>query len=149
MNLLVIISLFTSISIAETKTSIDSKTRISAPNELHSGCDLYVTGVDSKAEFLKFFKDLKLASASRDPDQMVKLINFPMSFNPGKRKLIKDEKDFKRKFSTIFTQKIFEMISKQEVDQLFCRDQGVMFGSGELWIGVVGKKIGIKSINQF
>lgn len=72
-----------------------------------------------------------------------------MNFNAEKRMVIKGEKDFHRYFSTIFTQKIFEMISKQEVDQLFCRDQGVMFGTGELWVGVSGKKIGIKSINQF
>jgi hypothetical protein len=80
---------------------------------------------------------------------MVKLINFPINFNADKRIVIKSEKDFHRYFSTMFTQKIFETISKQEVDQLFCRDQGVVFGSGELWVGGSGKKIGIKSINHF
>jgi hypothetical protein len=114
-----------------------------------SGCDLAVAGFNSKETFLKFFDQLQSATAKKDQAALAKLILYPMRVNGKTPKTIRTPSDFLKNFDSTFTVKIQNVIAKQRADQLFCRDQGVMFGNGELWVGIAKNKIGIKSLNLF
>jgi hypothetical protein len=120
---------------------------VAPPNATSSGCDLAVAGFSSKEPFLKFFDQLLKSAAINDKIQLSDLILYPLQINAKKKYQIHTQVEFQKKFQDVFTLKIQNVVKKQKLDQLFCRDQGVMFGDGELWVGTDGKKIGIKTIN--
>jgi hypothetical protein len=117
--------------------------------EIGGSCpDLSVTGIHSKDEFSNAFKALKTAVAAKDISAISKVIIFPLQVNAKpKRKPIKDEVEFKKEFSSIFTAKVLSAIESQKFEELFCRDQGAMIGDGEAWINERKGKIGIATIN--
>ncbi len=123
-------------------------TRISEANKEHSGCDLEITGIESKSEFLKFFSDLKEAARTPDKTKFGRLVIFPLrvNFNPKSRK-VKSNEELIKDFDRIFTTKVIAAIKAQEVKNIFCRDQGVMIGVGDVWIQQDGKQIGISTVN--
>lgn len=110
-------------------------------------CNLGVTGIEDKAAFIKFFSELKTAFASKDQDAIGKVMLFPFKVNGDKRYSVKDMAEFKKKFNSIFTKKITDAVVSQDIGNLFCRDQGVMIGSGQVWITQRKDKIGVYVIN--
>ena len=121
---------------------------IAPPSAESSGCDLSVPGFDSKEPFLKFFGQLKAAAAKKDKAALSGLILYPMGVNGKGAKTIRTPADFSKNFDSLFTPKIQSVIEKQQLDKLFCRDQGVMYGDGEIWVGVSKGKVGIKTLNS-
>ena len=122
---------------------------ITPPNSQSSGCDLTIAGFDSKESFLYFFDQLKIASAQNNAKALSNLVLFPLRLNGIKSKIIRNRSQFQKNYKIIFTSKIRDVIAQQKLEKLFCRDQGVMFGDGQLWISVNSKKqVGIIAINS-
>lgn len=111
-----------------------------------SGCDLSVPGID-KEKFLSWFSKLKAAASTKDFKALNDFVLLPLQANTKPRKIIKNKADLEKVSASLFTPKVLSSISSQEIDKLFCRDQGVMTGSGEVWISQRGAQIGITSIN--
>jgi hypothetical protein len=112
-------------------------------------CDNFeATGITSLEAFSNFFTTLQTAAAKQDKVTIAKLINYPLRVNKaGKSRHIKAEVGVENYFSKIFTDKVLQAITHQKYADLFCRDQGVMIGNGEVWINQQGDKIGIYAIN--
>lgn len=102
--------------------------------------DLLVSGVESKEKLFAFLAQLKLA---KDPDALVKQVIFPLRVN-GR---LKNKQEVKKRFQEVFTPKVMKAIAEQEKETIFCRDQGVMLGDGEIWLGQRKGRIGIISLN--
>ncbi len=120
---------------------------IVAESEHSSGCDLAEADFDEKESFLKFFPKLKEVAKKPEADKFVALMLFPLKVNRAKTEIIKDEKEFKSRFSSIMTTKILKVISDQKLEDLSCQYQGVMFGNGELWVQKKQGKVGISALN--
>lgn len=120
---------------------------ISPPGADGSGCDLFVAGFDSKEPFLKFFEQLKQAAAKKDKSALSGLILYPLRVNGKNARTIRTRADFLSQFDSLFTSRVQTVIEKQQLDRLFCRDQGIMFGGGEIWVGLSKGKVGIKTLN--
>ena len=120
---------------------------IAPPNDHHDGCNLSVAGFTSKEPFLKFFDELKAASQKGDKAKLMNLVHYPLAINAGKPQKIKSKSQLKAKFEAVFTEKVKTVIASQKLEALSCRDQGVMYGDGDIWVGLEKGKVGITSIN--
>jgi hypothetical protein len=120
---------------------------IAPPNSESSGCDLAVAGFSAKEPFLKFFDQLRSAAQKSDKAALSGLILYPLRVNGKKPKVIRNSAEFLKRFDSLFTSDIQSVIEKQRPDKLFCRDQGVMYGGGEIWVRISGDKIGIITLN--
>ncbi len=114
-----------------------------------SSCsDLSVTGIKSKENLLKFLGDLKTAVLSKDVNSISKFVLFPLQVNAkSKKKIIKNQADLKKEFTSVFTETVLKAIANQEAERIFCRNQGAMIGDGEVWIRQKNEQIGISTIN--
>lgn len=111
-------------------------------------CNLSVTGIEDKAAFIKFFSELKTAVAAKDQQAIANLVAYPLKVNADpKRFTVKDSAELKKNFKNIFTKNVTDAVVSQDIGNLFCRDQGVMIGSGQVWITQRKDKIGIYVIN--
>ncbi len=117
--------------------------------EIGSSCpDLSVTSIKSKDKLLKVFSSLKSAVAAKDVVNISKAVIYPLRVNSNpKRKPIRNEAELVKEFSSVFTVDILKAIQSQKFEDLFCRDQGVMIGDGEVWINERNGKIGIETVN--
>ncbi len=113
---------------------------------METDCDFDSAGVE-KDLFLSFFPKLKAAAKTKDSAALSSLVLYPLRFNSQSRRSIKNASSLKKDFSKIFNDKVLAAIANQEAKDLFCRDQGVMLGEGEVWIQQKGKTVGISSIN--
>ena len=120
---------------------------IAPPNDHHDGCNLAVAGFTSKEPFLKFFDDLKAVSQKGDKAKLMNLVHYPLAISAGKPQKIKSKSQLKTKFEAVFTEKVKTVIASQKLEALSCRDQGVMYGDGDIWVGLEKGKVGITSIN--
>ncbi len=61
---------------------------------------------------------------------------------------MKDRAAFLREFDRIYSPPTVEVILKQDPRDLFCRDQGVMLGSGFIWAAKdKGGHLGVYAVN--
>ena len=127
--------------------AIASDLVIAPPSAESSGCDLARYGLNSKEPFLSFFDQLKTASAKKDKRSLSGMILYPMRVNGKVAKIIRTPADFSKSFDSLFTSKVQSVIERQQLNKLFCRDQGIMYGDGEIWVGISSGKVGIKSLN--
>jgi hypothetical protein len=111
-------------------------TRLAEPNDEGSGCDLQVlNGSMDKEKFIRFYYALKRAVASDDRKAVAGMVHYPFVIAKGKKLVrIKRPADFVARFSGVVTPCVRRAILAQRISRLFCRDQGVMFGNGEVWI---------------
>lgn len=123
--------------------------QISQAQHVGDSCpDLSVTGISKKDELLKVFDGIKSAALSKDSIAIEKYILFPLVVNSKpKRKPLKNKEELQKDFAKVFTSKVLKVIELQKFESLFCRDQGVMIGDGEVWINESQGKIGIAVIN--
>ena len=120
---------------------------IAPPHSDSSGCDLAVAGFTSKQGFMRFFDELKQAATADDKRRLSELVLYPLRVNGPRAMLIRTPAEFQRDFAVIFPEKVRRVIEAQSVGDLFCRDQGVMYGNGEVWVGTDGARVGIEAIN--
>ena len=128
--------------------------KASADTRLGDSCDISLFGIKDKAEFLRFDHDLKSAMAMQEPARLASLILFPLRVNyAGDKHLsLNNDAGFRKQFPGIFSDAIRKTVMQQKIDALFCRDQGIMYGNGEVWIGVAGAesstRFGIQTVNM-
>lgn len=124
-----------------------------ADTRLGDSCDLSIFGVKDKDGFLRFDQALRSAMEKQDAAALTPLILFPLRVNyaGGKHVFLNNDAGFRKQFSSVFSSAIRKAVAQQKTDTLFCRDQGVMYGDGEIWIGVEGTKadrFGIQTVNM-
>ncbi|MDQ0496837.1 hypothetical protein [Paenibacillus brasilensis] len=94
-----------------------------------------VAGIQDPKAFLNTFKALQKAVADNDKEKVANYIFYPLRVNDSEKSLtIPNKKDFIAKYDQIFTDAIREALVNQKTDDLFVNYQGVMVGSGELWL---------------
>ncbi|MFD1461358.1 hypothetical protein ACFQ5D_07880 [Paenibacillus farraposensis] len=110
-----------------------------------------VAGIQDPKSFLNTFKALQKAVADNDKEKVANYILYPLRVNDSEKSLtIPNKKDFMAKYDQIFTDAIREALVNQKTDDLFVNYQGVMVGSGELWLRRAAdnpKVFGVFSIN--
>ncbi|MGR6764010.1 hypothetical protein ACU1JV_19510 [Paenibacillus sp. T2-29] len=110
-----------------------------------------VAGIQDPKAFLDTFKALQKAVADNDKEKVANYILYPLRVNDSEKSLtIPNKKDFLAKYDQIFTDAIREALVNQKTDDLFVNYQGVMVGSGELWLRRATdnpKQFGVFSIN--
>lgn len=110
--------------------------------------ELSIAGIDSQPALREFLKALQSAAVAKDKDALAHDALYPLRVNSKRKAMtIKTRAELKSKFDLIFSHKVLRAIALQKFHDLFCRDQGVMIGDGEVWIGARDGKIGIVSIN--
>jgi thioredoxin:protein disulfide reductase len=103
------------------------------PAEQPAAQDFSVAGTTS-ADATDFLAKLQSAVAKNNKQDAAKLVQFPLRINQhGKSSFVKSKAEFVANYRTIFTNKIQQVISKQQVQSLFVNSQGVMLGNGEVW----------------
>jgi hypothetical protein len=83
----------------------------------------------------QFITNLQQAVARHDAAAVAALISYPIKINPGTKPLtISTPQAFIKNYENIITPAIAGVIENQKYDRLFVRDEGAMFGEGEVWI---------------
>ncbi|WP_090738156.1 hypothetical protein [Paenibacillus sp. Mc5Re-14] len=130
-------------------TSSDTSSSPAAPNASQNPFE--VAGIQDPKAFLDTFKALQKAVADNDKEKVANYILYPLRVNDSEKSLtIPNKKDFLAKYDQIFTDAIREALVNQKTDDLFVNYQGVMVGSGELWLRRATdnpKQFGVFSIN--
>ncbi|MGW8959369.1 hypothetical protein [Paenibacillus sp. NPDC055715] len=94
-----------------------------------------VAGIQDPNAFLNTFKALQKAVADNDKEKVANYIFYPLRVNDSEKELtISNKKEFIAKYDQMFTDAIREALVNQKTDDLFVNYQGVMVGSGELWL---------------
>jgi hypothetical protein len=134
MKFLFLMMILTSLNFAADKKV---NLRISKQNHGEGGCDLYYAGFKSKEQFFTYFEKLKQAAATKDKNALADLMHFPLNtYAKDYPAMIKEKLVFINDFDKVMPQKLLDVIENQKITDISCRDQGVMLGSGEIWIGV-------------
>jgi hypothetical protein len=106
-----------------------------------------VAGVEDPREVGRFLSELKEAVARDERARVASLVSFPMRLNSGRRKtLVRDRRDFLRRYARIFNAKVREALARQAEPALFVNYQGVMVGDGEIWFAPAGRGSRLKVI---
>ena len=82
-----------------------------------------------------FIKKLKLWSEQGNKDSIAANIDFPLVNDES----ISSSKIFLQQYDKIFNNKVKQALQQQKLNELFKNFQGVMIGSGEMWIANVSK----------
>lgn len=108
---------------------------LAEPNDEGSGCDLQVNGMD-KEEFIRFYYAFKRAVAKDDRKAVAGMVQYPTTaLGPKNRRIVlKRPADLLAHYAAVFPECVRQAILQQKISRLFCRDQGAMFGTGEIWI---------------
>ncbi|MEI2263681.1 hypothetical protein [Erwinia sp. CGal63] len=101
----------------------------------------------SHQPYRDFFMDLQKAVAAKDKDRVVTLVAYPLKVGvKGKEHIFRTPAMLKKRYDSVFTPELSQIIVSQKYEELFARDQGVMMGDGQLWFsGVCADKACKKS----
>ncbi len=110
----------------------------SADTRLGDSCDLSIFGVKDKSEFLRFDNTLRSALSRRDAAALALVVKFPLRLNhsDGSSISLNDAATLQLRFAEAFPASLRGIVLAQKPDALFCRSDGVMYGNGELWVGL-------------
>lgn len=94
-----------------------------------------VAGIQDPKAFIQMFESLQKTVAQGDKEKVADYILYPLSVHErGNTLTVKDKTNFLAKYEQIFTPAVQQALVNQETDKLFVNYQGVMVGSGELWL---------------
>lgn len=81
------------------------------------------------------FADLQGAVADGNAAAVAQYVDFttPITVD-GKEESFADEADFAKAYHRLFTKRVVKAVTEQDYASLFVNSEGVMFGSGELWL---------------
>jgi RNA polymerase sigma factor (sigma-70 family) len=97
--------------------------------------DYSVAGFPKAAQVHDFIQELQARTSVRDAAGVARLIGFPLRVNrSGQPTQIADAAEFTAAFDTLFPQSVAGMVLKCPRSRLFASSQGVMIGTGEVWI---------------
>ena len=92
----------------------------------------------------KFLKKVRYCVDNNQRDSVASIIEYPLK----KPVIIKDVESFLKNYNTLITEKVKKSLLEQNLSQLFRNTQGVMIGSGELWINETPRGLKIIAINN-
>lgn len=106
---------------------------------LGRSCDLTILGATDKQAFLMFHKELHTALSRQDVAATALLIRFPLRINypDGSTISIGNVKALQTRFAQAFPPTVRSAVLNQKAHEIFCRDEGIMYGRGEVWVQVV------------
>ena len=100
-----------------------------------------VAAVDEADLFATYYESLRSALGKADSASVGKMFQYPVSIkwngDNSKRsgtRSFRSEKELAANYNAIFTPKILELFRDTPEKDLWCRDQGIMLGSGHLWL---------------
>lgn len=100
---------------------------------------------------VELMADLQQRVKAGDKEKVADLVAYPVRVNQdaGKHRIVRDRATFVRDYDQIITPKVASEVLAADARKLFCNHQGVMLGSGVIWVGEASKGgYGIKAINQ-
>ena len=106
-------------------------------------------GFDPSAAYAGFHT-VKAAYRSGDLALVARVMDFPLALNGPHRGTIRNATELASARDVVLSPPIQQVVAKQNFNDLFVRDQGAMFGKGEIWIGPgkIGNKLfQVKTIN--
>jgi hypothetical protein len=117
--------------VASTTASLDL-----APEKGSSGCNLSVFGGTDRRAFDAFDARLRSAARSGDPNSFLDLVMYPLRVNRDRRSImVLSREELASDAPRIFTASVRKDIEGQQ--GFFCRDIGLMYDAGTVWVGVV------------
>ncbi len=84
------------------------------------------------AQFEKVFNAFKAAVVGGDRPAVVEEVRFPLNVGDGKK--ITGPGEFQRNYEKIITPAVVKAVSEQDFGKVFVNQQGVMIGSGQVWL---------------
>ncbi|HIE5742286.1 TPA: hypothetical protein ACXNQT_002036 [Stenotrophomonas maltophilia] len=84
------------------------------------------------AQFEKVFNAFKAAVVGGDRAAVVEEVRFPLNVGGGKK--ITGPGQFQRNYEKIITPAVVKAVSEQDFGKVFVNQQGVMIGSGQVWL---------------
>ncbi|WP_049416754.1 hypothetical protein [Stenotrophomonas maltophilia] len=84
------------------------------------------------AQFEKVFNAFKTAVVGGDRAAVVEQVRFPLNISGGKK--ITGPGEFQRNYEKIITPAVVKAVSGQDFGKVFVNQQGVMIGSGQVWL---------------
>jgi len=101
--------------------------------------DYSAAGFPSAAAVHAFILDLQARTAVRDAAGIARMVEFPLRVNrAGQPVQVADAREFAASFDELFPQSVAGMVLKCPRSRLFAGPQGVMVGTGEVWIAPRG-----------
>ncbi|CAI3937856.1 hypothetical protein [Commensalibacter communis] len=89
----------------------------------------------SHDDYYAFIDQLKEDVTHQNKAAVAAVVKYPLKVDiANKRVLIKNQQQFIQNYQAIITPKVKESVAKQEFIGMFANGQGMMFGSGQLWI---------------
>jgi len=121
-------------------------TRLMADDDDYNGPEITLTKADKA-----YFQQLQHAVLTDDEKWISKeVVQYPFFVNmPTGTFKLKNEKELKRDFKSIFCPKIKKAVARQSSDSLFKNWQGLMVGDGEMWFGQIGVTNGDKMVWEY
>ncbi|MGV6941038.1 hypothetical protein ACVALR_09510 [Stenotrophomonas maltophilia] len=90
------------------------------------------TLLGDEAQFEKVFNAFKAAVVGGDRAAVVEEVRFPLNVGSGKK--ITGPGEFQRNYEKIITPAVVKAVSEQDFGKVFVNQQGVMIGSGQVWL---------------
>ena len=84
------------------------------------------------AQFEKVFNAFKAAVVGGDRAAVVEDVRFPLNVGGGRK--ITGPGEFQRNYEKIITPAVVKAVSEQDFGKVFVNQQGVMIGSGQVWL---------------
>jgi hypothetical protein len=89
-------------------------------------------------KFEAAFAAVQAAVADEDADALAALVSYPITIRSGPEELtIDDVEAFAQHYEEIMTEEIATAITEQTYEGLFVNSDGVMFGTGQVWLSGV------------
>lgn len=100
-------------------------------------------GFTDPVGFKQFLLRLTGWSVNGQKDSIAAVVDYPLR-NPK----IKDSQQFLQQYDSLFNEKVKTALARQNLRQIFRRDQGAMIGDGTLWFRQSGNRFVIVGINN-
>jgi len=84
------------------------------------------------AQYEQVFNGFRKAVADNDRTQVVEYLRFPLNVGPGEK--IDGPGQFQNNYDRLLTPALKKTLAAQDFDKVFVNSQGVMIGSGQVWI---------------
>ena len=107
-----------------------------------------IAGFDSDSDFVAFYSHFQSAVRQNDTLYISSLVTYPAKFTlaSAKHLTVKDPKAFFASYSKIFDARLRNLILSSAVDSIFANANGVMLGSGQIWLAVIQTDEGNRSV---
>jgi hypothetical protein len=90
------------------------------------------------ADYKELFYAFQSAVAEGKAEIAVSLVSYPITISiGGEDATFEDEEQLLESYNDVFTDKIVNIVRKQDYGSAFVNSEGLMFGDGEVWISGV------------